>query len=197
MNLVKCATLLISTAILTFSSLASNAGIRTGWSMNAMACTPTEETARKNNMIQVAGKVKFKGQATGKITLICPVTSGILIPETKHGSQFTIKQVQLTYKDGDAGAVNGGVSVTFRAVNKKTGHVKDLEKFSSNSRGAPNSGPKGFATYGEPVLNTGKPNHGLNHNLSFQKNFYYLQITIERKNPKVPVSVMGVSLLLG
>jgi hypothetical protein len=198
MNKKKIFAVIITTLILgNFYSPPAFSAIRVGWAMDAMGCVPTEETAKKNIMIQVAGKVKFRDGQIGSITLICPLSSGSLTPETSHGGEFTVKQLSLTYKDGDAGAPNGLVSASLRFVNKKTGNVADLESVNSNSSGSPNSGPSGFATHGKPNLNTGAPKPGINHNLSFFKNFYYVQITLKRTSPNIPVSVMGVTLWFG
>ncbi|WP_457668881.1 hypothetical protein [Thiolapillus sp.] len=179
-----------------YSSIASS-GIRVGWSMDAMGCVPTEETARKNILIQVAGKVKFRKGKTGSITLICPISSAPLTPETISGSASTIKQLLLTYKDGDAQAPGGLVSASLRFVDRKTGHIANLESISSNTPAAPNSGPGGFATYGKPKLKTNTPVPGINHSFRFSKYFYFIQITLKRSSPRIPVSVMGVALRLG
>lgn len=181
---------------LSFTSTAWS-GIRIGWSMDAMGCVPTEETARKNILIQVAGKVKFKKGKTGSITLICPISAAPLTPETSTGSASTVKQLLLTYKDGDAGAPGGLVTASLRFVDRKTGHIANLGVVSSNSPQAPNSGPKGFATYGRPNLKTNTPVPGINHSFRFSKYFYFIQITLKRSSPNIPVSVMGVSLRLG
>ena len=172
-------------------------GIRVAWSMNAMAFVPTQKTLQSNIAFQVAGKVTFQEGKIGTITLICPLSSGPLIPETQTGTEFVIKQLSLTYRDGDAEGSSGVVSATLRIVNKETGHVSNLENVSSNAPGAPNSGPKTYVTHGEPKLNTGAPMPGINHKLNLNKYFYYIQITLKRTNPNIPVAVMGVTLSFG
>lgn len=187
--------LMVSAAIC--AATVANPAIRTGWAMDSMGCIITEESAQKNIAFQVAGKTTFRDGAVGTFTLICPISSGPLIPETRHGEDFVVKQLEMTWQDGDAEGPAGAVTVQLRHVNKKTGHVETIIGFDSNSLGVPNSGPSQFATHGVPDLTQGVPNHGINHRLNFQTHYYYIQVTVKRTNARVPVKFMGASLWFG
>lgn len=157
------------------------------WSYNAMAATPTPASLREDLYDSIAGKVKFREYKTGTINLICPV------PATFH--QDRPWQIHLTYQDGDHGADTTVVSAAFRSVHASDGHVEtvggQLGDVSSNDAGAPDSGSDGWATHSST---TGFVKIS-NEHLNFNDNLYYVQITLKRSDPDVPVGAMGVYMI--
>ncbi len=164
------------------------------WSMNAMACQPSQETIEKNIMAQVWGQVKFQKNKTGKIVLFCPVSTN---PQSQN---HTVRQLSLTFLENNGQKAVASVSAALRYVSKEGNSPPvTVVEINTDSPNTPNSGPF-FITKIKPQvelpppLQPGIPNWGLNHALNLYKNFYYIQITIERTLPSQSISVKGVSL---
>lgn len=79
-----------------------------------------------------------------------------------------------------------------RRVRRTTGAVTTLanSEVRSNAPTAPNSGPTGWAT-----LTSGAPGSVMSHLMDTLSYYYYVQINLERADPAVPLSVMGVHLI--
>lgn len=157
------------------------------WSYNAMAAVPTPATLRDDLCDYLAGRVRLREGKTGTANLICPV------PATFH--QKHLRRLLLTYGDGDHGGDASEVRAAIRFIRKGDGHVQTVgnnqewSTVSSNDDNAPNSGPSGWATH---QSNRGFERIGV---LDFNKRYYYVQITLKRSNPDIPVRAMGVELI--
>jgi hypothetical protein len=174
--------------------LSANAHDKVVWSCDAMAAVPAIP-AIKNELYEVrAGRVIFKDGRSGTVNLFCPITRDL---------GPSIRSLFLTYRDGDGHEGPSVVSAALRRVNRKTGHVTTFNfgNTSSNDDGkpqinenpAPNSGIKGWATHqsarpGRTLLNQ-------NHQMDLMNFYYYVQITMKRKNGITPLAVMGVFIL--
>lgn len=153
------------------------------WSQDAMAAVPTPATLRADLYDSVAGRVKFRSGRTGTVNLISA------IPATLHKRH--LRSLFLTYQDGDGRQGPARVSAALRMIRRRDGHVETVRNggVSSNDRRAPNSGPRGWVTHQSATRG-----NTIDHRLDFEKNYYYVQITLRRSDPTVPLGAIGVYL---
>lgn len=153
------------------------------WSHNAMAAAPTPATLREDLYDARAGRVVFREGKTGTVNLVCPVSADLR--DTHLRSLF------LTYRDGDGPEEPSVVSAALRVIRTSDGHVETVENgnVSSNDGTAPDSGSEGWETH-----QSATPGNTIEHTLDFDRNYYYVQITLRRDEPDVPLGAIGVSL---
>lgn len=153
------------------------------WSHDAMAAVPTPATLRGDLYDSVAGRVKFREDETGTVNLICPV------PASLHDRH--VRSLFLTYQDGDGREGPSVASAALRSIRKEDGHVETVANgnVSSNDDDAENSGPDGWVTH-----QSASAGDTIEHDMDFDRHYYYVQITLERSDPSVPVGAIGVYL---
>jgi len=86
------------------------------WSTTAMTCTPTSTTAEQRKFVTTAGRVKFKDNAFGQISFLCPITRSF--PKGKYAIQGAFTHPDATYGKGN--------SLQLRRANKLTGAVSTI-----------------------------------------------------------------------
>jgi len=104
----------IMLTMVAFPSLASAQSVV--WSMTAMTCTPTSTTAEQQKFVTTAGRVKFKDNAFGQISFLCPVTRSF--PNGKYAIKGAFTRPNATYGKGN--------SLQLRRANKLTGAVSTI-----------------------------------------------------------------------
>lgn len=86
------------------------------WSSPAMACTPTATTLAERKYVTTGGKVKFKDNASGQISFVCPISRAL--PGGQYSVQGAFTRPSTMYGDGNA--------LQLRRTNKKTGAVETV-----------------------------------------------------------------------
>lgn len=87
------------------------------WVSDAMACVPTHETAEQQKYVTTAGGVKFKPEAFGKISFICPFSSiGLKVTRNYH--------LEASVRVTDASVGVAGVTAEVRSVDPVNGSVE-------------------------------------------------------------------------
>jgi hypothetical protein len=154
------------------------------WSCNAMAAVPAGIPSPTDLYDSLAGRVVFKPDRTGTITLICPILNNL--------ERVLLKSLGLTYLDGDGREGPSVVTAALRRIRRTDGHVATVDngEVSSNDAAAPISGPSGWATH-----QSSTPGHVLTHILDLDNYYYYVQIGLSRSDPAIPLGVMGVHLI--
>ena len=159
---------------------------RVVWSYDAMAAVPSIP-AIKNDLYRVLwGRVIFNEGKTGIVTLFCPITEGT--------GKF--RSLILTYKDGDGPLGSSEVSAVLRRVNRTGGPPVSFQYglVSSNGVGYPVSNESQGNWKTKQSARTGETLRNQSHQLDFKNYYYYVQITMKRTDPEVPLGVMGVYL---
>jgi hypothetical protein len=154
------------------------------WSANAMACVQAGAPIVPNLYDALSGAVRFRVNQVGNIALICSIDHST--------GQSGLRSLRLTYRDGDGSLGPSEVRAVVRRIRRTTGAVTTLanSEVRSNAPNAPNSGPTGWATH-----TSGSPGNVMNHLMDLVNYYYYVQINLERTDPGVPLSVMGVHLI--
>jgi hypothetical protein len=150
-----------------------------------MAGSPTPATLESELYDALAGRVRFRSGKTGTANLIYPVPATL-------DDRF-VRSLFLTYRDGDGRQGPSVVSAVLRFVRKSDGHVQSVGNsgVSSNDDAAPNSGPNGWATHQSATRGNTIENA---HTMDFESNYYFVQLTLRRSDPAVPLGALGVFL---
>ena len=154
------------------------------WSCNAMTAQPAGIPIIRNKHVSSHGSVRFRAGRTGTVSLVCPVTSW-------SGPGY-IRSLILTYRDGDGRQGPSRVVASLRRVRLSDGHIETLRNGTtdSNQSNAINSGPRGWASH-----QSARAGNVIGHVPDFNRYYYYVQITMTRRDAAVPIGAMGVSLM--
>src|SRR4051794_16207312 len=102
---------LFTTLILCASTRVCLADVK--WSSPAMACVPTSTTAEEARYITTAGRVKFKDDAPGSLSFICPVSNRL--PDGRYAVAGMVNLTSPNYS---------GLKFALRRVERNTGNVE-------------------------------------------------------------------------
>jgi hypothetical protein len=102
--------------VLFVSGFPGIASAKVVWSMIAMTCTPTSTTAMQRKFVTTAGRIKFKKNAFGSISFLCPITPTIRSGKLAVEGKFTWPSA--TFGKGN--------SLVLRRANKRTGAVETI-----------------------------------------------------------------------
>ena len=154
------------------------------WSCNAMTAQPVGIPIIRTKNDASHGAVRFRANRTGTVSLVCPVT-------TWPGSAG-IRSLIFTYRDGDGRQGPARVVASLRRVRRSDGHIATLgnSTVDSNQSNAINSGPRGWAT-----TQSARAGQTIGHLPDFNRYYYYVQITMIRRDAAVPLGAMGVSMM--
>jgi hypothetical protein len=141
------------------------------WSSAAMGCVPTSTTVAEARYVTTAGVVKFKDNATGLISFVCPV--GAL----DNGRYYLSTWVR------SSDAAIGAITVQLRARNMQDGATRTILETTAPSR-------EGQTLFREVVSNV--------RNVNFADPFetYWVQISVRRQSRTAEaVSVLSVEIV--
>jgi hypothetical protein len=157
------------------------------WSCNAIGMTST--IASQSLLEYRSGKVFHKEDLIGKTILICPIDA-----VTKDLKNKTVKEITLTAKVQTLPVIIDGfntVSAELRFINKSTGHVDTIKHAGTAIGGFTDEPDWKTRTSHQPDT---VPNARINYKFDFDKNFYYIQVTMNRIKNGV-LGVMGAELI--
>ena len=145
------------------------------WVMDGAGCVPVQSAIQDDLYIIVAGRIKFKPQKTGSITVMCPVSVGV-------GS---VNRIFVSYLDSSGPGTAAHVVAALRRIRKTDGHVSTVEDFVFNSN---NESVTQYSFRGDG------PSSEDGHTLDDANFYYYVQVVLVRDNSKDLVEFGGVEL---
>ncbi|MCP5274505.1 MAG: hypothetical protein H6936_06570 [Burkholderiales bacterium] len=135
---------------------------------------PSHETIQADAFEDAAGRIRFKGAATGQIRLFFPVinSTGQLTDNVKWD------RLKILYLDPDGGGGDYRISAALQYLDA-TGGTPAVAELDSND----------FASTGINTMSS-----SLSHDFDFINRYYYVEVRLSRKNTNANPWVGGLKI---
>ncbi|NEO01350.1 MAG: hypothetical protein F6K50_39910 [Moorea sp. SIO3I7] len=145
------------------------------WVMDGAGCVPIDSAIQQDLYLITAGRIKFKPEKTGSITVICPVSVNV-----KNANNISV-----SYRDSTGRSTNARVTAALRRIRKRDGAVNTVSGlvFNSDTRSETAYTFEGSSTSSES-----------GHTFDHFNYYYYVQTALVRRSSSNIVEFGGVEL---
>ncbi len=140
----------------------------------AIALEPWLPAIKSDAYLQVAGRVKHKGNSTDKIVLFGPVFSHT------GSNRVNWNRFIMFYKDPDGTGSASRVQASLGYLDA-SGNVRNVATLDSDQHLPSSTGVREMSV-------------AFNHTFNFFRNYYYVQITVTRSNPNLDPEILGFKI---